>query len=106
MSTEGMAAHPLFFCAFQASNVSSESPDANLDNRIPWIPDAPEASGVIPHRQMGPVVSGCAGAKGFLAGSKQLLLKRVSSYIGRTVDALALRADEGRCRRRRGRGGA
>jgi hypothetical protein len=55
---------------------------------------------------MGPVVSGCADAKGFIAGSKQLLLKWVSSYIGRTVDALALRADEGRCRRRKGRGGA
>ncbi len=96
-----MAAHPLFFCVFQAQNRPSESPDAYLDNRIPWIPDAPEASGVIPHRQMGPVVSGCADA-----GSKQLLLKWVSSYIGRTVDALALRADEGRCRRRKGRGGA
>ncbi len=61
-----MAAHPLFFCVFQAQNRPSESPDAYLDNRIPWIPDAPEASGVIPHRQMGPVVSGCADAKGFL----------------------------------------
>lgn len=64
MSTEGMAAHPLFFYVFQANNPSSEPPDEYLDNRIPWIPDAPEASGVIPHRQMGPVVSGCAGAKG------------------------------------------
>ncbi len=59
-----MAAHPLFFYVFQANNPSSEPPDEHLDNRIPWIPDAPEASGVIPHRQMGPVVSGCAGAKG------------------------------------------
>jgi hypothetical protein len=65
MSTEGMAAHPLFFCVFQAANVSSESPDAYLDNCIPWILDAPEASGVIPHRQMGPSCLGVQARRDF-----------------------------------------
>ncbi len=62
------------FCVFEVTVT-------NLDNHIAHDPGPPE-SGVILDRTLqdhaGAQASGCAGARGRVAGSKQLLLRRVT----------------------------